>query len=87
MNLKWVDKTTAIEYYQILAFFSKHYNKWFITPKQRYVWNNATTKTNMRVLVRMMQQIGTHYQEVDLRLGGGREPKALFIGMLGNPSF
>jgi hypothetical protein len=78
MNLKRADKTTAIEYYQVLAFFSKHYNKWFIAPKQRYVWNNATKKANMRVLVRMMQQIGTHYQEVDLRLGGGREPKEVF---------
>jgi hypothetical protein len=29
-------------------------------------------------LVRMMQQIGTHYQEVDLRLVGGREPKEIF---------
>ncbi len=42
MNIKRADKNTAIEYYQVLAFFSKQYNKWFIAPKQKYVWNNAT---------------------------------------------
>ena len=38
-------KPESVEYYQVLALFSKHYNKWFVASETKIKWDtNAKPK-------------------------------------------
>jgi hypothetical protein len=68
-------KSESVESYRVLAFFSKYYNKWFVTPEKKFLWEaNVSTTNNVRVLARLMKKSGSAYQEVELKAGGDWGP-------------
>ena len=72
-------KSVSVEKYRVLAFFSKYYNKWFVTSEDKFIWaNDPSTLKNTRVLARMVKKCGSSYQEVELEAGGDWGPKQIF---------
>ena len=61
----------SIEYYRVLSFFAKYYNKWFMATDDQFLWSEDESKVaNVRVLTRMMKKQGSSYYEIDLVKGG-----------------
>jgi hypothetical protein len=79
LNCKHENKTSTVEYYRVLAFFSKHHNKWFPDTKDKFIWDtNPTRRANIRVLARMMKESGTSYREVVLEAGEVLGPQQVY---------
>jgi hypothetical protein len=66
--------------YRALAFFTKYYNKWFVSIESEFPWVNdkAFTKPKGRVLARLVKRSGAVYQEVKLETGGEWAPQHVF---------
>ena len=49
----------------MLAFFTKYYKKWFISIEVEFAWaNNASNKSNLKVLIRLMTRAGGAFLDV-----------------------
>ena len=49
----------TVKFYRVLYFFTKFYNKWFVSTEDEFAWvNNASKKINLKVLVRLMTCTG-----------------------------
>jgi hypothetical protein len=66
--------------YRALAFFTKYYNKWFVSIQSEFPWVNdkAFTRPKGRVLARLVKRCGAVYQEVKLETGGEWAPQHVF---------
>jgi hypothetical protein len=66
--------------YRALAFFTKHYNMWFVSIQSEFPWVNdkAFTRPKGRVLARLVKKCGAVYQEVKLEAGGEWAPQHVF---------
>ena len=72
-------KSVATEYYRILAFFSKFYNKWWMARESEFPWTNSKSdKQGNRILARLARKVGSSYQEVDLKADGEWAPKQVY---------
>jgi hypothetical protein len=61
--------TTTLEYYHVLALFSKHYNKWFLHwDEDKEFFDKGSKK--FKVLARMVKKEGSSWVDVDLVNGG-----------------
>ena len=49
-------KTESLEYYHVLAIFSKHYNKWFLHWDDEVLFEKGSTK--FKILARMVVKDG-----------------------------
>jgi hypothetical protein len=71
-------KNESIEYYRVLAIFSKHYNKWFIhwdSDRVEYIHNSKKYK----ILARMVKMDGmSSCSEVNLEADGQWNTKSIF---------
>ena len=69
--------STTIEYYRVLAIFSKHYNKWFIDwDSDKFLFDPGSKK--YKVLARMMQKDGEEVKEVELEKDGHWGPRSVY---------
>ncbi len=66
-----------MEYYRVLAFFSKHYNKWFLHWDEDKVLFDKSSK-KFKVLATMVKKEGSSWVDVDLVKGGNWSPKSVF---------
>ena len=66
--------------YRALSFFTKYYNKWFVSIKSEFPWVNdkAFTKPKGRMLARLVKKSGAVYREVKLETGGEWAPQHVF---------
>lgn len=66
--------------YRALAFFTKYYNKWFVSIQSEFPWVNdkAFTKPKGRVLARLVKKSGAVYREVKLETRGEWAPQHVF---------
>jgi hypothetical protein len=71
---------TSDEYYRVLSFFTKTYNKWYMDTEGKFAYtpNDAAKMKNIRILARMMEKRGASYTEATLTKGGGWGPKHIF---------
>eukprot|EP00957_Ditylum_brightwellii_P023603 1781534-Ditylum_brightwellii.AAC.1 len=61
----------TVEFYHVLAFFTKYYNKWFVSEEETFPWVNDTSKkSNVKVLVRLMTKSGRAFVNVQLEKYG-----------------
>lgn len=61
----------AIEYFRVLAFFSKYMNRWFVSKEDEFLWEvDVGKRQNVRVLVRLLQKRGSAYVEPKLEKNG-----------------
>ena len=71
-------KNESVEYYRVLAIFSKHYNKWFIhwdSDQVEYIHNSKKYK----ILARMVKMDGmSSCSEVNLEADGQWNTKSVF---------
>eukprot|EP00956_Cyclotella_meneghiniana_P011701 scaffold16470_cov61-Cyclotella_meneghiniana.AAC.12 len=71
-------KNESVEYYRVLAIFSKHYNKWFIhwdSDQVEYIHNSKKYK----ILARMVKMDGmSSCSEVNLEADGQWNTKSIF---------
>ena len=69
--------SVSIEYYRVLAIFSKHYNKWFIDwDSDKFLFVQGSKK--YKVLARMMQKDGDEMKEVELEKDGHWGPRSVY---------
>lgn len=63
-----------------MLFFTKYYNKWFVSIQSEFPWVNdkAFTMPKGRVLARLVKRSGAVYQEVKLETGGEWAPQHVF---------
>jgi hypothetical protein len=63
---------TTVEYYQILSFFTKTYNKWYMAVKDKFVYtpNNPKKMADVCILAQLMEKKGATYKEVQLTKEG-----------------
>jgi hypothetical protein len=66
----------SLEYYRVLAIFSKHYNKWFLHWDDEVLFEKGSTK--YKILARMVVKDGNRIKEVDLEKDGQWGPKYEF---------
>jgi hypothetical protein len=68
---KNISKTT-VEYYRVLSFFTKTYNKWYMAVKNKFVYtpNNSKKMANICFLAQLMEKKGASYKEVQLTKEG-----------------
>ncbi len=68
----------SVEYFRVLCFFTKHYNKWYPAPEQKFVWNGDAKRAQVRVLVRHVKRVGFAYQDVELVKKGDYKPQDVY---------
>ena len=57
----------TVECYQVLALFTKYYNNWFVSIEDTFAWvNNASKKSNVKLLVKLMTRTGGAFLYVQL---------------------
>ena len=66
--------------YRALSFFTKYYNKWFVSIESEFPWVNDKVfkKPKGRVLARLVKRSGAVYQEVKSETGGEWAPQHVF---------
>jgi len=71
---------TSEEYYGVLSFFTKTYNKWYMDAEGKFVYTptNAAKMKNVRILAQLMEKKGASYSEVTLTKGGQWGPTHVF---------
>ena len=70
-------KASSVEYYRVLAFFTKHYKKWYPSyDPQRFLWNKESK--DVRCLVRMLKKNGSSWKEEQLEKDGHFGPSCVF---------
>ena len=63
----------------MLDFFTKYYNKWFVSIEDAFDWvSNASKKSNVKVLVRLMTRMGGAFSDVRLEKDGDWGPQHVF---------
>ena len=68
----------TVKCYQVLAFFTKYYNRWFVSIEDEFSWvNNA--KNNVKVLIRLMIRTSGAFLDVRLEKDGYWEPQHFFV--------
>jgi hypothetical protein len=67
-----------VKYFRVLCFFTKHYNKWYPAPEQKFVWNDNAKQAHARVLVRLVKRVGSAYQDVELLEEGDYKPREVY---------
>ena len=70
-------RTESVEPYRVLGFFSKFYNKWFVSAEKKFLWSGSPDQ-NVRILARLMKKSGSTYQEVTLEADGNWSPKQVY---------
>ena len=61
----------SIEYYFVLAFFSKYTKIWFVAKESKFLWHEELTKReNVKVLVRVLQKQGSTNVEAKVEKDG-----------------
>ena len=64
-------KSETLEYYQILVFSFKYYNKWYMSTEAEFrLMKDVTNRANTPVLARMMEKVGSSYDEAKLEKYG-----------------
>jgi hypothetical protein len=72
-------KSESVENYRVLGFFTKFYNKWFVSLEDRFAWDNDQSSVkNVRVLAQLMKKSGSSYQEVTIEKDGDWGPGQVF---------
>jgi hypothetical protein len=63
---------TTVEYYRVLFFSTKTYNKWYMAVKDKFVntSNDPKKMANIRFLAQLMEKKGASYKEVQLTKEG-----------------
>jgi hypothetical protein len=62
---------TTVEYYRVLYFFTKTYNKWYMAVKDKFVCTpNSPKKMSNILLAQLMEKKGASYKEVQLTKEG-----------------
>ena len=69
-------RTESVEPYRVLGFFTKFYNKWFVSTEEKFLWGGESQ--NVRILARLMKKSGSTYQEVALEKDGNWSPKQVY---------
>ena len=65
-----------VKCYQVLDLFTKYYSKWFVSIEDESSWaNNASNKSNLKVLVRLMTRTGGAFLDVRLEKDEDRGPQ------------
>ena len=54
-------KKASVENDQVLAFFVKYYNKWYLAKDFKYLWEKNDKPDNILVLARLMKKSGSTY--------------------------
>eukprot|EP00986_Skeletonema_menzelii_P001712 scaffold468_cov133-Skeletonema_menzelii.AAC.4 len=68
---------SSVEHYRVLAFFTKHYKKWYPSyDPQRFLWGKNSK--DVRCLVRMLKMNGSSWKEVELERDGNFGPSCVF---------
>jgi hypothetical protein len=72
-------KRESVEYYRVLAIFSKHYNEWFLHWDEEKVGFFVCSK-KFKFMARMVVKQDNRFKEVDLVAGAGGEwsPKNVY---------
>ncbi len=66
-------KSSSIEYYRVLAHFTKHYKKWYPSyDPQRFMWKKNAN--NVCCLFRKMAKHGSSWKDVELETNGNFGP-------------
>ena len=61
-------KAMSPEYYRVLGFFSKYYNKWWVAEENQFSWTSGSSRNKSnRILGRLMKKVGSSYREVELK--------------------
>jgi hypothetical protein len=68
----------SIEYYRVLCLFTKFSNKWFVSLEDRFLWNEETKKSQIRVLARLLMKNGSLFEEVELVKDGQWAPQQVY---------
>jgi hypothetical protein len=70
----------VLEYMAGSCFFTKYYNKWFVSIQSEFPWVNdkAFTMPKGRVLARLAKRSGAVYQEFKSETGGEWTPQHVF---------
>lgn len=69
----------SIEYYRVLGFFFKYYNKWYMSLDNKFLWSaDKTQMKNARVMGRLMEQSGAAFKEVKLEKDGANGPQHVY---------
>ena len=71
-------KSVSVENYRVLAFFDKHYNKWYVTDDDMFLWDASARVKKVRVLARLLKKTGSRYEQVKLVADGDWAPKQVF---------
>jgi hypothetical protein len=63
---------TTVEYYHVLSFFTKTYNKWYMAVMDKFVYtpNDPKKMANICFLAQLMEKKGASYKEVQLTKEG-----------------
>ena len=69
--------TISVEYYRVLALFSKHYNKWFVHWDSNCILFQRGSK-KYKFLFRKVERDGGEWKEVELEKHGSWSPKFVF---------
>ena len=70
-------KVSSVEYYRVLALFTKHYKKWYPScDPQRFLWGKDSK--DVRCLIRMLKMKGSSWKEVELERDGDFGPSCVF---------
>jgi len=72
-------RSSSVENYRVLAFFTKFHNKWYLATEDKFLWTADPSKMkNVRVLARLMKKSGSSYGEVALEAGGDWAPQQVY---------
>ena len=71
---------TTIEYYRVLGFFTKHYNKWYMAIEDEFEFtpNEPGKMKGIRFIAQLMQKRGSIYTQVKLEKEGEWGPKHVY---------
>lgn len=64
--------TITIEYYRVIGFFNKHYNKWYLPVEDKFVFtpNDPSKMSGIRFMGQLMQKKGSSFIEVKIEKNG-----------------
>eukprot|EP00957_Ditylum_brightwellii_P082176 6248582-Ditylum_brightwellii.AAC.1 len=75
----------TVEFYHVLALFTKYYNKCFVSEEEIIPWvNDAPKKNNVKVLVRLMTKSGSAFMDAQLEKDGDWGPQHVFCTVSSN---
>ena len=80
MGVRGKKTNTSEEYYRVLSFFTKTYNKWYMDMEGKFTYTptDAAKMKNVRILAQLMEKKGASYPEATLTKGGQWGPTHVF---------